>query len=275
MNPAPRWLLATSRLLALLAVALPVAASAATTWTQAASAHFEVYTTGGESRAREALVYFERAHAFFSNYLKLSPKQARPTRPVVFSNEKEYAPYRYNESAIAYYQAGPDGDYIVMRSLDADALPIVVHEYVHLIIRYSGETFPVWLNEGLAEYFSTLAPEGSNKMGVGLVQEGRLRYLTEGAGRLMTLDKLFAVTHDSPEYTTKTHSGTFYSQSWALTHMLLSDERYRPQSSQFLSAVSKGTAVADALSATINGRSTSCSGPSVMPSPGSLPVSAG
>jgi len=110
---------------------------AAGTWTYASSAHFEVYTTGGEARARDALLYFERAHAFFRSYLKLTSVQSRPTRLIVFSNEKEYVPYRPNEFATAYYQSGPDGDNIVMQSLEQSSLTVVVHEYVHLVIRHS------------------------------------------------------------------------------------------------------------------------------------------
>src|SRR5262245_34476926 len=75
------------------------APAAAPTWTYSSSAHFEVYTTGGEGRARDALLYFERAHAFFASYLQLSPAQTRPTRLVIFSNDREYAPYRPNEFA--------------------------------------------------------------------------------------------------------------------------------------------------------------------------------
>src|SRR5580765_3353970 len=90
---------------------------AAPTWTYSSSAHFEVYTTGGDARARDALLYFERAHAFFASYLQLSPTEARPTRLVIFSSDREYSPYRPNEFATAFYQPGPDRDYIVMRSI--------------------------------------------------------------------------------------------------------------------------------------------------------------
>lgn len=208
-------------------------------WTYASSPHFEVYTTGGEARAREALIYFERAHAFFGSYLKLTPIQTRPTRLIVFSGEKEYALYRPNEFATAYYQSSPDRDTIVMRSLEASTLTVVVHEYVHLLIRYSGERFPIWLNEGLAEFFSTVSPE-AGRMSVGRVPIGRLQYLVNTRDALLPIDRLFDVTRDSREYTTRQHAGMFYAQSWALTHMLLSDARYNPQSSQFLAAIAGG-----------------------------------
>jgi len=89
---------------------LSPAAKAADTWTYASSDHFEVYTTAGARQARDALVYFERVHAFFSDVLHLTPTQARPTRVIVFSGDRDFKPYRLNDVAIAYYRPGPDRD---------------------------------------------------------------------------------------------------------------------------------------------------------------------
>src|SRR6187431_416033 len=70
-------------------------------WTYAASDYFEVYTTGGERVARDALVCFERVHAFFTDLLKLSATSAHPTRLIVFSGDREYRPYQPNEVSSA------------------------------------------------------------------------------------------------------------------------------------------------------------------------------
>lgn len=217
---------------------------AAEQWTYAASEHFEVYTTGGDKRARESLAYFERIHAFFEDFMKLSPKQATPTRLVVFSNAREYKPYRFSEWATAYYLGGPDRDYIVMQSLDAESYPLVVHEYAHLIFKHSGAVYPRWLNEGLAEFFSTITPEGG-KMSLGKVSLGRLRAVNEE--RLMELGRLFSVDLQSAEYRSRDHAGLFYAQSWALTHMIMAGDGYRPKSGAFLTAVGNGTPSAAAF----------------------------
>jgi tetratricopeptide (TPR) repeat protein len=146
---------------------------------------------------------------------------------------------------VAFYQPGADRDYIVMQSLDETAYPIVVHEYVHLVLRHASGTFPLWLNEGLAEFFSTVEPEG-NRMSVGRVPPGRLEYMTQGVA-LMELDDLVAITHSSPEYRSRSHAGIFYSESWALTHMLMTDDRYRGKFSQFLPLVTSGASSAEAM----------------------------
>ena len=59
-----------------------VSTAAAQTWTYAESEHFEVYTTGGDRTARDALTYFERVHAFFTDFMKTQdrygPSEALP-----------------------------------------------------------------------------------------------------------------------------------------------------------------------------------------------------
>jgi len=205
-------------------------------WSYASSTHFEVYTTGGERVARNALVYFERVHAFFIDLLKLSPASPRPTRLIVFSGDREYKPYQPNEISSAFFQPGPDRDYIVMRSLDEHAYPIVVHEYVHLAILRSRDRFPLWLNEGLAEFFATLEPISNNLISVGRVPFDRFESLKDAA-ELLPLTRLLTIDHDAPEYNKSAHAGTFYSGSWALVHMLMTEPAYRPKTAAFFASL--------------------------------------
>lgn len=222
------------RIALLFCLCAPVLLRAETRWTYAAADHFEVYTTSGERGARDALMYFERVQAFFADFMKMSPKLANRTRLVIFSNDREYKPYRPNEVATAFYQPGPDRDYIVMKTLDHDSYPIVVHEYTHLAIHQSGDRFPPWLNEGLAEFFSTLEPAPGGRMSVGRVPMGRLMHLNDGPVELIRVTRLLAIDHEAPEYNKSAHAGTFYSESWALVHMLMTDPRYRPKVLAFL-----------------------------------------
>jgi hypothetical protein len=223
-------------------LALAAPAQAAPHWTYGTSEHFEVYTTAGENGAREALASFERIRGFFIDYLKLSPARQNPTRLVVFSGDSEFKPYRLNEASIAYYGPGPDRDVIVMRSLHEDDEPVAVHEYAHLVLQQAGNRFPVWFNEGIAEFFSTMAPFGG-AMSIGRVPRDRLLYLTSGV-KLIDLPRLLTVERDSPEYNTKSHAGVFYSESWALVHMLMTDARYRAATGQLIALMSTGTATA-------------------------------
>ena len=64
---------------------------------------------------------------------------------------------------------------------------------------------------------------------------------------MLPLERLFAVTNGSPEYNTQTHAGVFYSQSWALTHMLMVDPRYRGKVKQFQQRIAGGMTSASAF----------------------------
>ena len=228
----------------LLCFALTASVHAADKWTYASTDLFEVYAAGGDRQARDALTYFERVHAFFTDFLKLPPRSGPRTRLIAFSSDRQFAPYSPNQVAAAFYLSTADRDYIVMKSLDEDAQPIVVHEYAHQMFKRSGARYPVWLNEGLADFLATMEPEG-NAMAVGKPLLPRLQYLKNTA--MLPLERLLAVKESDPEFNTRTHAGMFYSQSWALTHMLLADTRYQPKWKAFMGLIDSGVPGPQAL----------------------------
>lgn len=242
-----RWLL--SGVLALTSLAPAAPRAAAPSWTSATSAHFEIYATGSPKRARDVLTYFEEVHAFFRSYLQLEPAAAR-TRIIVFSGEAEYAPYRANAFATAFYQPAHDRDVIVMKDFDADAQPTIVHEFTHLVLGHRSLRYPPWLAEGLAEFFSTIERSG-NRVRIGRVPVGRLRDLKNNT--LLPAARLFAVDRGSLEYNSVSHAGLFYAESWAAVHMLLTGERYRASSPQFMDLVTTGTPAAAAFARVYGG----------------------
>lgn len=212
-------------------------------WVKIQSPNFVLFTPAGEKRGRDAISYFERIRQFFitATNTKLPPER---TTIVAFNSSKDFEPYRPNEFSIAFYLGGHDRDYIVMGRTSADARDIAVHEYVHLLVKHSGIEMPIWLNEGLAELYSTLTPAG-NKVRIGDVIPERVLYLRQK--KFIPLEELTAVNHDSPHYNEKNRAGVFYSQSWALTHMVSLSESYRGGSPQFVMELATGVGAADAF----------------------------
>jgi tetratricopeptide (TPR) repeat protein len=212
-------------------------------WVKLQSPHFELLTPAGEKRGRDAIVYFERIRNFFvtATNTKLPPER---TTIVAFNSNKDFEPYRPNDFSIAFYLGGHDRDYIVMARTSADARDIAVHEYVHLLVKHSGIEMPIWLNEGLAELYSTLTPV-ANKVRIGDVLPERLLYLRQK--KFLPLEELTTAGHDSPHYNEKNRAGVFYSQSWALTHMVSLFEPYRGGSSRFVTALANGVSASDAF----------------------------
>ncbi len=228
-------------------VALLLAAtvqSAQPAWTVARSPHFEVYSSGAPGRATEALAMFEDARAFFRGYLSIPDSARPPIRVILFSGAKEFEPFKTTESAAAFYQPGRDRDYVVFKEFNADSFDVVAHEYAHAALGQKGAEFPPWLSEGLAEFFSSVALIG-DKARLGAVPEGRLKSLRGSA--LMDMSALLAVTRQSPIYNGRSHAEVFYAQSWALTHMLVVDARYRDRLPRMLAMAQTGVDSAQVL----------------------------
>jgi tetratricopeptide (TPR) repeat protein len=218
---------------------LPACLSAAQDpWLKITSANFELYTTAGERPGRDLIKHFEQVRSFFTQAFGAHLASARPARIIAFRNEKEYLPYRPSEFASAFYQPGAAHDFIVMSGASSEHYPVAIHEYTHLMIHQSGMEIPPWLNEGLAELYSSLEPRGA-KILVGQVIPSRVHVLN--AEKWIPLATLLNVDHNSPYYNEKSRAGMFYAESWALVHMLNLEPEYRPHLNALALALKDGT----------------------------------
>jgi Flp pilus assembly protein TadD len=230
----------------LLLVMAAAAAREEPRWIRVRSANFELYTTAGEKKAREAVLYFEQVRAFFAKALNSKPATAGRVRIVAFNSLGAFKAYQPKQGSAAFATQDPDGDIIVMHSVDAADYPIAVHEYTHTLIRPLGEKVPLWLNEGLAELYSSLRAAG-RKMTAGMPLPGRLAALREE--RWIPLEQLLAAGPDSPEYKDPKLAQAYYGECWALVHMLSLDEQYRNSFPAFTKKVLAGEPATEALRA--------------------------
>ncbi len=149
--------------LTLLFAGLPAPALAKVeNWIQVTSPHFVVVTNAGEKQGRRVADQFERMRSVFH---ALFPKaQVDPGSPIIVLAIKDEKDFRALEPD-AYLAKGSlklgglflraaDKNYVLMR-LDAQEehpYSVVYHEYTHLILSKI-EDMPLWLNEGLAEFY--------------------------------------------------------------------------------------------------------------------------
>ena len=211
-------------LIAFIAILSAGSAAAKNEWIRITSANFELYTTAGEKRGRKTIQHFEGIRQFFLDVTGAKAFSDQPVRIIGFRSKKEYKPYSPSAVAVAFYTSSRARDYIVMSGLSSSEYPSAVHEYMHLIQRHSGKQYSLWMSEGLAQLYETLTPVGK-KVRVGDINTGRYRLLRNKSW--MDLETLFSVGHDSEHYNEKKHAGMFYGQSWALTHMLTLEPKYR------------------------------------------------
>jgi len=230
--------------LTLLCLCLGTPVQARQRWIRLTTDHFEMYTDNGEKQATNALQVFEQVRYFFLNSSKHPLPLEGKVRIVAFSSENDYKPYRLNAGAFAFFVPSHERDYIVMQDLQSEHHQTAVHEYTHLIVSHLKLDPPIWLNEGLAELYSSLEPSGKKAM-VGRALPGRAETLLTKSW--MDWNVLFQVDHGSPYYNVPDKMEIFYAQSWAATHMLALSSGYQPNFSRLFAAVSGGMPMAEAL----------------------------
>ena len=121
-----------------------------------------------------------------------------------------------------FFQAGQDLNFIALNLEASSDNPyhLIYHEYVHNLLNNFKVRFPPWLNEGLAEYYSTFeVTDGDKKILLGRAIENHILYLRQN--KFLPLATLFTVDHNSPDYNENSKKGVFYAESWALVHYLM------------------------------------------------------
>lgn len=216
-------------LLLLVLAALPIGArGAAPAWIQVRSQHFSVVTDAGEKQGRHVADQFERMRwAFQALFPHMQVDPAAPITVVAVRNAKGFQalePAAYlgkgKLELSGYFLHTQENNYILLR-LDVEneehPYATVYHEYTHLELGDAIEWMPLWLNEGLAEFFQNTELEDKT-VRLGEPSRDNLLYLQQN--RLIPLETLFRVDATSPYYHEEQKGSIFYAESWALTHML-------------------------------------------------------
>ena len=233
-------------------------ARATTCWLSVRTRNFTVV---GEARERDLLrtaARLEEYRAALSGLLPESdPAASVPTTVVVFRDDNAYQPFKpvfRGETAsyvAGYFQPGAEINYITI-ALDSEAArgpaSTLLHEYTHLLVNNYFRAAPLWLKEGLAEFYSTARVSGDRRrVSLGAQVPNRVRLL-RGA-QLIPLRTLFAVDQSSPYYYETGKRGIFYAESWALAHYLLNGEGGARRASlpRFMDMLAAGAAPEDAF----------------------------
>src|ERR671925_576502 len=132
-------------------------------WVQVSSDTYIVKSSAGEERARRVLKELEHFHQLIGTLVFRNTELPElPIEVLLIGDEqtmKELEP-QFNGRKVAvagYYQRGTDRDFIVLsgRVFPDTLTSVVYHELTHYFVGRALAARPAWLNEGLAEYFST------------------------------------------------------------------------------------------------------------------------
>lgn len=213
-------------------------------WVRMRSPNFEVYSAAGEGDARRVLSHFENLRSFFVQTVGQGSVGTEPVTVVVFGSRKQFQPYRIIESAVAYHHQSVGRDFIVLGEPGDAALPMAGHEYTHVVARRRGLSLPAWLNEGMAELFSTVDLSDGKAVVGGFIPRRRRALLVQ---RWIPLQEIVAANSDSNLCTGEETASAFYNESWALVHMLAMSPEYRSGFRQLLGSIAGGASSPDAI----------------------------
>jgi TonB family protein len=216
-------------------------------WIQVRSDTYVVKSSAGEERARRVLKELEGFHQLIGTTLVFRNTELPelPIEVLLIGDEatmKELEP-EFNGRRVpvaGFFQAGQDRDFIVLsgRVFPQTLTSVVYHELTHYFVMRGLVSRPIWLNEGLAEYFST-AEVREDEISLGAVSLDRLQLLKTGS--VLPLKDFFRIDTNSPYYNESSKASVYYAQAWGFTHYLMHGEhasRFR----EYLAALQKGEA---------------------------------
>jgi hypothetical protein len=196
-------------------------------WLLARSKHFVFISSADESRTRAVAAELETlASALTQVDSTFSAPTATPTRVILFTRRRESRPYfdmllnrRDAEVSGLFVSQREGGSMIINQNYSwqgGDRAPL--HELVHYLMQSGDAHAPLWLEEGIAEYFSN-ATIRARSISAGEPMSSHIAVLRQRTR--IPLSNLFAAGRDADIYTISSSQAVFYAESWAIVDWLV------------------------------------------------------
>src|SRR5215467_668584 len=224
-----RWLLLAVAT-AILVAGCCVPAAGKDTWVEVRSSNFTVLSNAGEKEARRVADQFEQFREVF--HATLPQMRVDLGKPLVIFAVKDedslklllpgFWEQKGHVHPAGLYSSGEERHFVAVRTNLEGEIPyeIVYHEYTHAIMDLNFRGLPVWLGEGLAEFYGHSVIH-DKEIEVGKIAPYHLLILQQN--RLIPIDALLTADHQSPYYNEQHRASMFYAESWAIVHYLMMD----------------------------------------------------
>lgn len=190
-------------------------------WVVVTSPRFEIYSTLSAEDSHALINELEQIHELIGAVTNAPlARSGVPTRIFAFAKESQYASLGSADTA-GFFMPGLRNNWILISggSRDIGAGEIVLHEYVHQVLRTgTSRSYPLWYDEGMAELFSSVHVRGDH-LAIGSVPERSVSWFQYG--EWLPFDRVVSArTYADIDVEQK---GMFYAQAWALVHYLTLD----------------------------------------------------
>ncbi|MGN6187110.1 MAG: DUF1570 domain-containing protein [Thermoanaerobaculia bacterium] len=188
-------------------------------WIRLRTPHFDVISSADEKRTAEVARNFETFAAALSRANARFTTGAIPTTVFVFARRRDSQPYfdllldRDRAPATGIYVRHEDGGTMFIdagRRIERTAM----HELVHDLLRQQEAVPPLWIEEGLAEFFGNATLNEGVIYAGDVIREHTQLLRMKGA---RPIEELLAMSNASEAAA----SSRFYAQSWASVQYLM------------------------------------------------------
>jgi hypothetical protein len=213
----------------LLASLLPASLStkvvAEQTWLEVRSPHFRVITDGSSKDARNVAYEFEQMrHVLALRFQNAHIESGAPLTIIAARDESTYraiAPTLWkaegNRIAGVFFRGWEKQFALIRLDTWGDANSVVVyHEYTHSVLHANAHWLPIWLDEGMAEFFAYTRFEKDHIY----VGAPSLRMAVLRNESLIPVTTMLDVNSRSPYYHDESKAQLFYAEAWAMVHYM-------------------------------------------------------
>jgi Tfp pilus assembly protein PilF len=214
----------------------PASATSKDVWVEVRSPNFAVISNAGAKPARQIANQFEQFRGVFhDSFPRLRVDIGKSLVIFALRNEESlrmllpaYWEAKNSKHPAGIYVRGLEKDFIVLRTDTQSENPyyVVYHEFTHAILDVNFRWLPIWLEEGIAEFFANSTIHDDH-VEIGRVSPYQFEILQKN--RLIPVDDLLQADSKSPYYTENDHATVFYAESCAIVHYLLLDSGARDQ----------------------------------------------
>jgi hypothetical protein len=203
--------------------------------------YYIIHTDLPEENVPEVLVRMNRMAEEFQNRTRDFSRRIQNRLPFyLYQNERDYlAAGGVPGSAGAF--TGETLMAVADRGVTRDTWHTIQHEGFHQFANaVIGGNLPIWVNEGLAEYFGEAIFTGDGFI-TGVIPPWRLQRVKNGIqrGHFMPIERMMMLTH--AEWNADLDLAN-YDQAWAMVHFLAhaDDGRYQPALTAFMHEIARG-----------------------------------
>ncbi|HEV7921111.1 MAG TPA: DUF1570 domain-containing protein, partial [Thermoanaerobaculia bacterium] len=206
----------------------------AASWSSVRAGEVEVLSDTDAETTLDFATKLQRMRAAMAKVSRLRVASQAPTRVFLFRSGGELEPLMAEIFGTAMKRSGVFTSHGDRHDIAIDASArirseqVLYHEVTHSLVHSAWGPTPLWLDEGLAEFYSTFNTIG-NDVFVG--KPPRAHVVRMLRSQPIPMSDLLTATIRSDVYTSPITQRLFYAQSWAIVHYIL---RTHPNGSEEL-----------------------------------------